>query len=303
MAPVRPRLLDELRRVLRVRHYSWRTEATYVARVRRFIRFSGGRHPRALGAHDVERFLSHLAVDGRVAAGTQNQALAALRFLYRDVLRLPFGMPEQAVRAKQRPRAPVVLTRAEVWRVLDAFDARARVPALVATLLYGAGLRLCEALSLRIQDVDLARGELLVRAGKGGKDRRTVLPASAAAEIAAHLDRVRRLHTRDTAAGVGVPLPHALAPASTRARSPTGRGTGRSPRGAPTAHRTGGGCGSRYTRPPSSGRLRPPCAPPRSRSRRAVIRSCIRSPRTCSRTATTSGRCRSCWGTATCVRR
>lgn len=206
-----PRLFGELRRVLRLRHYSRRTEASYVGWVRRFVRFHHRQHPRALGAHDVERFLSHLAVDGGVAPSTQNQAFAALLFLYRDVLGLPLTISEAAVRAKHRPRAPVVLTRDEVWRVLDAFDARARVPALVAALLYGAGLRLCEALSLRVQDVDLGRGELVVRAGKGGKDRRTVLPAAAAADLGAHLGRVRRLQARDAAAGVVVPLPHALA--------------------------------------------------------------------------------------------
>ena len=203
----RGRLTDEIRRVLRLRHYSWRTEATYVGWVRRFVRFHGGRHPRGLGAAEVEAFLSHLAVAGEVAAGTQNQAFAALLFLYRDVLGLPLGLPEHAVRAKHRPRVPVVLTRGEVWRVLDAL---AGVAALVATLLYRAGLRLCEALALRVQDVDLERGELLVRAGKGGKDRRTVLPVTAVPSMAAYLARVRTLHGGDARAGVGVPLPHAL---------------------------------------------------------------------------------------------
>ena len=206
-----PRLLGELRRVLRLRHYSRRTEVSYAGWVRRFVVFHHRRHPRELGAREVEQFLSHLALDGGVAASTQNQAFAALLFLYRDVLGVPLTISEAAVRAKHRPRAPVVLTREEVWRVLDAFDTRARVPALVAALLYGAGLRLCEALALRVQDADLGRGELLVRAGKGGKDRRTVLPAAAAEDLGAHLARVRRLHARDVAVGVGVPLPHALA--------------------------------------------------------------------------------------------
>ena len=152
------RLVDEIRRVLRLRHYSWRTEASYIAWVRRFIRFSGGRHPRALGAHDVERFLSHLAVDGQVAASTQNQAFAALLFLYREVLRIPLGLPEQTVRAKQRPRAPVVLTRAEVWRVLDAFDARARVPALIAAIAVRGG-------------APLVRGDRTSRAGHRSRAR------------------------------------------------------------------------------------------------------------------------------------
>ncbi len=208
-SPVRPRLLAELRRVLRLRHYSWRTEAAYVGWVRRFVRFHNRRHPRECGAREVEQFLSHLAVDGRVAPSTQNQAFAALLFLYRDVLGLPLALPEHTVRAKHRPHVPVVLTRVEVWRVIDAL---AGVPALVATLLYGAGLRLAEALSLRVQDIDLERGELLVRAGKGAKDRRTVVADAAHAGLTAHLARVQRLYARDQAAGTaGVPLPHALA--------------------------------------------------------------------------------------------
>ena len=167
------------------------------------------RHPRALGSREVEQFLSHLAVEGRVAPSTQNQAFAALLFLYREVLRLPLNLPEHTVRAKHRPHVPVVLTRAEVWRVIDAL---AGVPALVATLLYGAGLRLAEALSLRVQDVDFARGELLVRAGKGATDRRTVVPEAAQHALTAHLARVQALHERDGRAGTaGVPLPHALA--------------------------------------------------------------------------------------------
>jgi site-specific recombinase XerD len=221
-----PRLLTELRRVLRLRHYSPRTEASYVGWVRRFVRFHGNRHPRDLGAPEVEAFLSDLAVAGRVAASTQNQAFAALLFLYRDLLGLPLTLPDHAIRAKQRVHVPSVLTRAEVWTVIDRLaDVAGRpagadldrrpdavpVPALVATLLYGAGLRLQEALRLRVQDVDLARGELVVRAGKGGKDRRTVLPSAAGPALSAHLARVRALHRRDLASGVGVPLPHALA--------------------------------------------------------------------------------------------
>ncbi len=205
--------------MLRLRHYSQRTEKTYVGWVRRFIRFSGGRHPRSLDGAHLERFLSNLAVERKVAASTQNQALAALLFLYRDVLDLPIDISAETVRARHRPRAPVVLTRAEVWRILDAFDSRARVPALVATLLYGTGLRLGEALSLRVQDVDLARSEVLVRAGKGGKDRRTVLPASAAGPVTAHLVRVCALYVRDSTAGVGVPMPNALAVKYPRAAS------------------------------------------------------------------------------------
>jgi len=209
-----PRLLPQVAAALRVRHYSERTVEAYVSWVRRFVRFHELRHPRELAERDVEHFLTALAVDAKVAPPTQNQALAALLFLYRDVLGTPLALPEHAVRAKARVRVPVVLTREEVWVVIDAMERlpAGRVPALVATLLYGAGLRLSEALALRVKDLDFARGELTVRAGKGAKDRCTVLPQVAGATLRAHLERVRTLHGRDTARGLGrVVLPHALA--------------------------------------------------------------------------------------------
>ena len=207
--PAREPLLRQLRRIIRTRHYSPHTEEAYVAWVRRYVRFHGLRHPRELGEPEVERFLSHLAVTGHVAPATQNQALAALLFLYREVLRLPLAVPEATVRAKHQPRLPVVLTHAEVWAVLGRLRG---TPALVGLLLYGAGLRLNEGLQLRVKDVDFARGELLVRAGKGGKDRRTVLPEAAHQPLTAHLVQVQRLQARDLATGGGrAPLPHALA--------------------------------------------------------------------------------------------
>jgi integron integrase len=210
----RQRLLPQIASALRVRHYSERTVEAYVGWVRRFVRFHGLRHPSELGARDVERFLTALAVDAHVSPSTQNQALAALLFLYRDVLAIPLDLPQHAVRAKTRVRVPVVLTRDEVWAVIEAIGRTpaGRTPALVATLLYGSGLRLCEALSLRVKDVDPARGELTVRAGKGAKDRCTVLPAVAQDPLRQHLERVRVLHGRDLARGFGrVALPHALA--------------------------------------------------------------------------------------------
>jgi len=207
--PPKERLLAQLRRTLRVRHYSRRTEDAYVGWVRRFVRFHGLRHPSALGEPEVARFLSALAIEGRVAPPTQNQALAALLFLYRQVLRLPLALPEHTVRAKARPRLPVVLTRPEVGAILARLHGS---PALVATLLYGSGLRLLECLTLRVQDGDLARGELVVRSGKGAKDRRTVLPDSARPAFERHLAGRRLLHARDLARGEGlVPLPYALA--------------------------------------------------------------------------------------------
>ena len=202
------KLLERLRREIRVRHYSARTEQAYVAWVRRYVRFHGLRHPGTLDERHVERFLSHLAIDGRVAAPTQNQALAALLFLYRDVLRVPLSFPDGIARAKGHRRVPQVLTRAEVWAVLGRLRG---TPAIVALLLYGGGLRLLECLRLRVKDVDFGRGELLVRAGKGGKDRRTMLADAACEPLRRHLVAVERLHARDVAAGGGrAPLPDAL---------------------------------------------------------------------------------------------
>jgi len=204
-----PRLLESLRREIRVRHYSARTEDAYVGWVRRYVRFHGLRHPRVLDERHVERFLSHLALDGRVAAPTQNQALAALLFLYRDVLRVPLAFPDGVARAKGHRRLPDVLTRSEVWAVLGQLRGTS---ALVGLLLYGGGLRLLECLGLRVKDVDLARGELVVRAGKGGKDRRTMLADAAREPLRRHLVAVERLHARDLSSGGGhVVLPDALA--------------------------------------------------------------------------------------------
>lgn len=210
------RLLARVRAAARVRHYSRRTEDAYAGWVRRFVHHHGGRHPEMLGAPAVEAFLSHLATARGVSASTQNQALAALLFLYSAVLGMPLPRLADVTRAKRPRRLPTVLTRAEARAVLDALGASVAPGgspyALVGVLLYGSGLRLLEALQLRIKDVDLARGELLVRSGKGGKDRVTVLPTTAAGPLAGHLARVRALHVRDLAAGGGrVALPGALA--------------------------------------------------------------------------------------------
>ncbi len=201
-------LLGDLRRALRLRHYSRRTEAAYVAWVRRFVRFSGMRHPRELGQVEVTRFLSNLAVDRRVSASTQNQALAALVFLYRDVLDVPIGWLTALVRAKRSARVPVVLTRDEVRRVLKRIRG---TPGLVAALLYGTGMRLLEALRLRAKDLDFAGNEISVRAGKGDRDRVTMLPERLKGPLLHHLAVVRVQHERDLAEGAGwVELPGAL---------------------------------------------------------------------------------------------
>jgi integron integrase len=202
------RLLDRVRAGLRSKHYSPRTEDAYVAWIRRFIRFHGLRHPRDLGEAEINSFLSHLAVGGRVSASTQGQALAALLFLYRDVLGRSLAQLGGVVRARRPLRLPIVLTRDEVRAVLERLEGPAR---LVAALLYGTGVRLLECLRLRVQDVDFGLNQILVRDGKGAKDRRTMLPAALKEAVARQLEEARLVFEADTAAGVGVTLPGALA--------------------------------------------------------------------------------------------
>jgi len=219
-APRAPRLLDEVRRHLRARHYSLRTEALYLAWIRRFIRDSGRRHPREMGGPEVERFLSGLATVGKVAASTQNQALSAMLFLYRVVLGIELPWMENVIRAKRPQRVPTVLSREEVVRLLAAMDGR---PWLLASLLYGTGMRLMECLRLRVKDVDFSRNEIIVRDGKGGKDRRTVLPRSLIEPLQREIERARTIHVADLVAGFGrARLPHALARKYPRAESDFG---------------------------------------------------------------------------------
>lgn len=204
----RPRLLDEVRARLRRLGLSLRTEEAYVGWVGRFILANGKRHPREMGAREVETFLTGLATHGRVAASTQNQALAALLFLYREVLVQELPWMDDIRRAKRAERLPTVLTRDEAAALLAEMSG---VTWLMAALLYGAGLRLMECLRLRVQDLDFARREITVRQGKGGKDRRTMLPAMTVDALQRQLAEARRLHERDLAAGFGaVWLPHAL---------------------------------------------------------------------------------------------
>lgn len=202
-------LMNDLRTALRARHYSRRTEQAYCLWVRRYIRFHGLRHPREMGEAEINAFLTHLATEREVSASTQNQALSALLFLYRNVLQRPVGDLGGVVRARRPRRLPVVLTRDEVAAVLDHLDGDLR---LMASLMYGAGLRLNECLGLRVQDLDFARGEIVVRGGKGDKDRVTVLPQALRPQLRAHLATVKRIHKADLAAGWGaVELPDALA--------------------------------------------------------------------------------------------
>jgi integron integrase len=201
-------LTAALRRAIRIRHYSGRTEESYVAWVRRYVLFHGRRHPRELGAADVNRFLAALAEREKLSASSQTQALSALLFLYREVLAVRLDGLETVVRAKQPTRVPVVLDRNEVRAVLGGLTG---TPRIVALLLYGGGLRLLESLELRVKDLDFAMGQVVVRRAKGGKDRVTVLPGAVVAELEVHLARVRRLHQRDLASGGGaVPLPEAF---------------------------------------------------------------------------------------------
>jgi len=204
-----PRLLDRVREANRLRHGSRSTEKSYIAWIRRYILFHGKRHPAEMGAPEVAQFLSSLAVEGKVAASTQNQALSALLFLYRHVLHQDLPWLEEVVRARRPKHLPVVLTRDEVRAVISKLAGTAR---LMATLLYGSGLRVLECARLRVQDVDFAMNQVVVRDGKGAKDRVTVLPAVAKQPLAQHLLRVKRLHDRDLALGGGwVELPWALA--------------------------------------------------------------------------------------------
>lgn len=207
--PTPPKLLDQVRERLRLKHYSIRTEQAYVEWTKRFIFFHGKRHPAQMGAAEVETFLTHLAVKNKVSASTQNQAKSALLFLYREVLEQKLEWLEKVTQAKTAKRLPVVLTVREVQAVLKRLSG---THWLLASLLYGSGLRLMEAVRLRVKDVEFIRREIIVREGKGNKDRVTMLPASVIEPLKLHLAKVKLLHAQDVAAGVaGVYLPFALA--------------------------------------------------------------------------------------------
>ncbi len=207
--PAAPKLLDQLRIHLRTRHYSIRTEQAYVDWARRFILFHDKQHPRTLGAAGVEAFLSHLAVERNVSASTQNQAKAAILYLYKQVLCIELPWLDEVVQAKNPKRLPVVLTQREVRELLNAMNGPMW---LIASLLYGTGMRLLECLRLRIKDIEFERREILIREGKGNKDRVTVLPENLIAPLRAQFERTREIHSRDLEAGLGdVYLPSALA--------------------------------------------------------------------------------------------
>lgn len=203
-----PRLLEQVVDRLRVKHYSLRTEKSYVDWIKRFIWFHGKRHPKEMGAPEVEAFLSHLAVERNVSASTQSQAKSALLFLYKEVLQVELPWLDKVTQAKAPKRLPVVMTRDEVQAVLARMDGTVW---LIASLLYGSGLRIMECLRLRVKDVEFARHEILVREGKGFKDRVTMLPASLVQPLKQHLAKVKVLHDDDLAKGYGeVFMPMAL---------------------------------------------------------------------------------------------
>ena len=203
-----PRLLDQVRSALRVRHYSLRTEEAYLQWIKRYIFFHGKRHPGEMGEPEITAFLSHLATDRKVAASTQNQALSALLFLYKEVLGMDLEWLHDVVRARRPVHLPVVMTQGEVRALLSQVKGKAK---LVAHLMYGSGLRVMEALRLRVQDIDFGYRQVVIRSGKGDKDRATLLPDRLIAPLQKQLDYVRYLHQQDLREGYGeVYLPYAL---------------------------------------------------------------------------------------------
>ena len=205
----KPRLLDQVREKIRLKHYSIRTEQAYVDWIKRYILFHDKRHPENMGKEDVEKFLTHLAVERHVAASTQNQALSAILFLYQEVLGRELPWLDGMERAKRPARLPVVLTASEVRAVLARLEG---IHGLMASLLYGTGLRLMECVRLRVKDLDFEYGQITVRDGKGEKDRITMLPDSLGERLKAHLEKTKTIHEQDLREGFGeVYLPYALA--------------------------------------------------------------------------------------------
>lgn len=206
--PKPQKLLDQVRAQLRLNHYSYRTEETYVDWIRRFILFHGKRRLKNMGAAEIESFISHLAAERNIATATQNQALSAILFLYKYVFKQEIEKPPSLVRPGRPRRLPTVLTSAEVGRILDQMHGTAKI---MTKLLYGSGLRLMECMRLRVKDLDFEHRQIIVRDGQGEKDRVTVLPESVVAELSVHLEDVRALHEKDLREGYGeVHLPDAL---------------------------------------------------------------------------------------------
>jgi integron integrase len=293
-----PKLLDRARDRIRAKHYSLRTERAYLDWIRRFVLFNDKKHPAEMSAPEVEAFLTHLAIEGRVAAPTQNQALAAILFLYRDVLEIELPWIENIVRAKMPVRVPVVLPRADVQRLLDQLEGEFH---LIAQLLHGGGLRLMEALRLRVKDVDFQYSQILVRDGKGRKDRVTILPERIVPALQRHLRSVAESHQRAIKLGfAGVEMPDALERKYPSAQADLGwqfvfaaARPSRDPRsGAVRRHHLHETSVQRAVRQ----------AALVSRSQSAPIRCGIVLRPTYSSAATTSAPCKSSWATRTCAR-
>lgn len=207
--PKPKKLLDQIRDAIRLKHYSYSTEKTYVHWAKRFILFHNKRHPAEMGAAEVEAFLTYLAKEGNVSSSTQNQALNAMLFLYRNVLQIDLPVPLHALRAKRSEHLPTVLSKDEVARLLSGMQG---LHQLMAKLLYGCGLRLMECMRLRVKDIDFEQSQIIIREGKGEKDRATMLPSSLVQPLKNQIDFVRNIHERDVAQGYGsVELPFALA--------------------------------------------------------------------------------------------
>jgi len=203
-----PKLLDQVKNLIRTKHYSIRTEEAYVGWIRKFILFHGKRHPREMGENEISAFLTHLAVNRNVAASTQNQAFNALLFLYRNVLGMEFGTLDNVERAKKPRKLPVVFTKEEIREIINQLDGYKWI---MAQLMYGSGLRVMECVRLRVKDIDFGYRQILVREGKGSKDRVTMLPEIVSAPLERHLEKVKATHERDLGAGFGtVYLPFAL---------------------------------------------------------------------------------------------
>lgn len=208
-SPKPKKLLDQLRDAIRIKHYSYSTEKTYIHWAKRYILFHNKRHPAEMGVPEIEAFLSHLAQEGNVSASTQNQAFNAILFLYRNVLKIELVTPIHALRAKRSEHLPTVLSKDEVPRVISAMRG---LHQLMVKLLYGCGLRLMECMRLRVKDIDFEQSQIIIREGKGEKDRATMLPSSLVQPLKEQIAYVRKLHERDVAQGYGsVELPFALA--------------------------------------------------------------------------------------------
>jgi integron integrase len=296
-----PRLLDQVRNKIRLKHYSIRTEQAYIDWIKRFILFHDKRHPNEMGAAEVEQFLSHLAVDRNVASSTQNQALSAILFLYREVLEIELPWLENVQRAKKPQRLPVVLTRDQVRTVLARLDGRNR---LMANLLYGAGLRLMECLRLRVKDVDFDYHQIIVRDGKGQKDRVTMLPDRVVEPLQDHLNQVQIIHRQDLEEGFGeVYLPFALERKYPNAAREWAGSTSSRPVNARSIHVRIKPAAIISTRKYCNVRSRMLYAAPVLINRPVATLFVIRLPLICWKTATISVPCRNCWAIKTSARR